>query len=146
MEHFAEEDRELEVGEMLNNIGIIRRKQGRWDEAVESLEESLRIFVRREDKAREAQARGNLASVYASLKRREDAEEAWSAAAAAFQDLGDRQKQGDTLMALGVSMFKSGRRQEGLATYQAGMALIEKPTLLQRIYRFLLMLQTRILG
>jgi tetratricopeptide (TPR) repeat protein len=110
------------------------------------LEEAHRVFVRMEDQSREAQALGNLASVYASLKRREDAEQAWSTAANLFQELGDRQKQGETLMALGISMFKSKRRQEGFATYQAGMSLIEKPTLLQRIYRFLLLVQTRLLG
>ena len=138
MEYFAEQGREVEVGEIL--------KQGRWDEALESLEEAHRLFVRLEDKSREAQALGNLASVYASLKRREDAEKSWSIAASLFQELGDRQKQGETLMALGTSLFKSKRRQEGLATYQSGMGLLEKPTLIQRFYRFLLMLQTRLLG
>ena len=36
---------------------------------------------------------GNLGSVYASLKRREDAEKSWSMAASIFQELGERQKQ-----------------------------------------------------
>lgn len=145
MEHFAEEDRKVEVGEALNNIGIIRRKQGRWEDALASLEEAHRVFVRLGDKSREAQSLGNLASVYAAMKRREDAERAWGEAAVLFQDLEDRQKQGDTLIALGLSMFKSGRRQEGLSTYQAGLTLVERPTLLQRIYRILLVIQTRIL-
>ena len=146
MESFAEEDQEAEVGEMLNNIGIIRRKQGRWEEALDSLEEAQRLFVRIDDQARQAQALGNLASVYASMKRREDAERSWGVAASIFQELGDRQKQGDTLLALGLSMFRSGRRQEGLATYQAGIGMVEHPTLLQRIYRILLVIQTRIFG
>ncbi len=60
------------------------------------------------------------------MKRRADAERAWGKAAVLFQDLEDRQKQGDTLIALGL-MFKSGRRQEGLSTYQAGLALVERP-------------------
>ena len=33
-----------------------------------------RLFVRLEDKSREAQSLGNLGSVYASLKRRDEAE------------------------------------------------------------------------
>lgn len=142
MEHFAEDGREVEAGEMLNNIGIIRRKQSRWEEACAALEEAHRTFVRAEDKSREAQALGNLASVYASLKRREDAEKAWVTASSLFDELGDRQKQGDTMMALGLSLFKSGQRQEGLATYQAGMAMVEKPTLTQRLYKFLLRMQS----
>lgn len=146
MEHFAEDGREAEVGEMLNNIGIIRRKQGRWEEALDALQEAHRLFVRIGDKVREAQALGNLASVYASLKRREEAEESWVTAASIFQELGEDQKQGDTLMALGVSMFKSGRRQAGLTTYQAGMDLVEQPTILQRIYKVLFTIQARVLG
>ena len=43
MEYFAEQGREIEVGEILNNIGIIRRKQGRWEDALESLEEAQQI-------------------------------------------------------------------------------------------------------
>ena len=31
MEYFAEQGREIEVGEILNNIGIIRRKQGQTE-------------------------------------------------------------------------------------------------------------------
>ena len=61
-------------------------------------------------------------------------------------ELGDGQKQGDTLLALGISMFKSGRRQEGFATYQAGLSLLEKPTIMQRLYRLLLAIQVRLLG
>ena len=145
MEHFAEEGREVEVGEMLNNIGIIRRKQSRWEEALEALEEAQRTFVRLDDKNREAQALGNLASVYASLKRRDDAERAWATAASIFEELGERQKQGDTMMALGMSMFRSGRRQEGLATYQAGISMVDKPTFMQRFYRILLRVQSYVL-
>ncbi len=31
LEHFAEAGREVEAGEMLNKIAIIRRKQSRWE-------------------------------------------------------------------------------------------------------------------
>lgn len=146
LEHFAAEGREAEAGEMLNNIGVIRRRQGKWEEACEALEEARRTFVRLEDRAREARALGNLASAYAALKRLEEAEHAWREAAVIFQELGDRQNQGETLLALGIAMFKSGRRQEGLATYQAGLSLLEHPTFLQRLYRLLLLIQVRVLG
>ncbi|HPD40421.1 MAG TPA: hypothetical protein PLD43_02555, partial [Anaerolineae bacterium] len=63
LEHFAEEGREIEAGEMLNNIALIRRKQSRWDEAIASLEEARRVFVRLGDKSREAQALGNLREI-----------------------------------------------------------------------------------
>jgi tetratricopeptide (TPR) repeat protein len=63
LEHFAEDGREVEAGEMLNNIGIIRRKQGHWEAAREAIEEARRIFVRLEDKSREAQAQGNLGGI-----------------------------------------------------------------------------------
>ena len=146
LEHFSEEEREVEAGEMLNNIGVIRRKQSRWEEALEALQEAHRIFVRLEDLSRQAQALGNMAGIYASLKQQDKAIESWRMASAIFSELGDHQKQGETLMAIGVSLFKSGQRQAGLAAYQAGLEMLEKPTLMQKFSRMLMTLQARLLG
>ena len=144
LEHFAEDGREVEAGEMLNNIGVIRRKQSRWEDALEVLEEAHRIFVRVEDRSREAQALGNMASVYASLKQQEKAIESWRKAAAIFAALDDRQNQGETFIAIGLSLFKSGQRQEGLAAYQAGLDMLERPTVMQKFSRTMMALQARL--
>jgi tetratricopeptide (TPR) repeat protein len=111
---------------------------------LDSLEEAHRLFVRLDDLSREGQTLGNMASVYAATKRREEANKAWSEAASIFQEVGDRQKQADTMMALGISLFKSGQRQEGLATYRAGMTMAENPTFVQKVYQILLTIQVRL--
>ncbi len=145
LEHFSEESREVEAGEMLNNIGVIRRKQSRWEDALTALEEAQRIFVRLGDRSREAQALGNIASIHASLKQQEQAIEAWRKAAGIFAELDDRQNQGETFIAIGLSLFKSGERQEGLAAYQAGLDMLERPSVMQKFTRSLMSLQARFL-
>jgi len=127
-------------------LGIIRRKQGRWEEALETLSEAQRVFVRLEDKKREAEVVGNLGGIHASRGEREEAIKQWRRAGSLFEELGDQQRQGETFLALGLALFKSSERQAGLATYQIGLQLLERPTLIQRITRWLLTLQTRILG
>ena len=49
-------------------------------------------------------------------------------------------------MALGLALFKWGRRQEGLVAYQAGLQTVEKPTAMQKLSRTLLAIQARVLG
>jgi tetratricopeptide (TPR) repeat protein len=80
------------------------------------------------------------------MGRRDEAIEVWRAAIVLFDELEDRQHQGDTLLTLGVALFKSGQREAGLATYQAGLQLLEHPTVMQQVTRTLLAIQTRILG
>ncbi|HHH41039.1 MAG TPA: tetratricopeptide repeat protein, partial [Chloroflexi bacterium] len=65
-------------------------------------------------------------------------------AAHIFQELGDRQRAGETLCALGVFYFKRGRRQEALAAYEAGVLLLEHPTGPQKTLRRLLKLRRRL--
>ena len=146
LEHFSEEGREIEAGEMLNNIAVIRRKQSRWEDALASIKEAYRIFERAEDKSRMAQTLGNMASIYASLKRLDEAIASWRTAANIFAELGDREKQGETMMALGVSLFKSGQRQEGYGAYYAGLQITDNPTAKQKLVRMFLALQARVLG
>jgi hypothetical protein len=50
------------------------------------------------------------------------------------------------MMALGVSLFKAGQRQEGLATYRAGITMAESPTFMQKLYQVLLTIQVRLFG
>jgi hypothetical protein len=60
--------------------------------------------------------------------------------------LGDRQHQGETLLALGVQMWKTGDRSGGLATYEAGLHTMDEPSPGQKALRGLLDLRTKLLG
>ncbi len=49
-------------------------------------------------------------------------------------------------MALGVQEWKEGDRSDGLATYEAGLQTLKKPTVSQKALRGLLGLRNRLLG
>lgn len=145
-EMFAAEGNEIEAAEMMNNLGVVHRMQGEWDQAIETLEEAQAIFVRLGDGGHEAQTLGNLGGLYASKGERDKAKECLRQAADIFAELGDHQLQGETLLALGVQRWKTGDRSGGLATYEAGLQVLQKPTVGQRALRNLFNLRTRLLG
>jgi tetratricopeptide (TPR) repeat protein len=145
-EEFAAEGNDTEVAEMVNNLGVIYRMQGQWDEAITALEEARATFVRLGDRSREAQTLGNLGGLYASKGERDKAQECLRQAADIFADLGDEQRHGETLLALGVQEWKTGDRSGGLASYEAGLHTLEKPTAGQRALRSLFGLRDKLLG
>jgi tetratricopeptide (TPR) repeat protein len=145
-EAFAAEGNEVDAAEMVNNLGIIHRMQGQWDEAIAALDEAREAFVRLDDRSREAQALGNLGGLYASKGDRDKSAEYLRQAADIFSELGDGQRLGETLQALGVQRWKTGDRGGGLATYEAGLHSLEKPTVSQKTLRGLLGLRNRLMG
>lgn len=145
-EMFAAEGDKVEAAEMLNNLGVVHRMERDWEKAIAALEDAREAFAALGDHSREAQVLGNLGGLYASQGQREAATECLRGAADAFAELGDDQRRGETLLALGVQKWKSGDRQEGLVTYQAGLEMLEKPSAGQKALRGLLHLRTRLLG
>ncbi|MFQ6101857.1 MAG: tetratricopeptide repeat protein [Anaerolineae bacterium] len=142
---FAAEGNEIEAAEMVNNLGVIYRLHGKWDEAIAALDEARAAFARLGDRSREAQALGNLGGLYASKGERDEAQGCLRQAADIFAELGEAQHQGETLLALGVQMWKAGDRSGGLATYEAGLRTLQRPTTSQKTLRTLLGLRTRLL-
>jgi tetratricopeptide (TPR) repeat protein len=145
-EIFAAEENEIEAAVTANNLGVIYRLQGKWDESIAALDEAKAAFARLGDRNREAQALGNLGGLYASKRERDKAKECLRQAADIFAELDDAQCQGETLLALGVQMWKTGDRSSGLAIYEAGLRSLEKPTTGQKALRSLSSLRTRLLG
>jgi len=136
----------VEAAEMLNNLGITYRMRHEWDKAISALEQAQSAFAELDDRSREAQVLGNLGGLYASQGQREKAKASLREAADIFADLGDAQRHGETLLALGVQQWKAGNRKDGLATYQAGLETLERPSAGQKALRGLLNLRTRLLS
>ena len=145
-EVFAAEENEIEVAEMVNNLGVVYRLQDKWDEAIAALEDARATFAKLGDRNREAQTLGNLGGLYADKNERDKAKESLRQAADIFAELGDEERQGETLLALGVQLWKTGDRSRGLATYEAGLQILPKPTVKQKTVRNLLRMRTRLLG
>jgi len=145
-ELFSAEGRDVEAAEMLNNLGVVYRLAQKWEQARTALEEARVAFERLGDRDREAQALGNLGGLLASQGERLRAQEYLKRAAEIFAELGDTQRHGETLLALGAQMWKAGDRRGGMAAYEAGLMLLERPTAQQKALRGLLRLRTRLLG
>jgi tetratricopeptide (TPR) repeat protein len=145
-ELFAAEGDGVEAAEMLNNLGVVYRLTQQWDQAQMALEEAKAAFARLGDRNREAQVLGNLGALLAGQGDRLRAQEYLRRAAEVFEELEDMQRQGEALVSLGEQMWKAGDRQGGLATYQAGLLLLEKPSAQQRLARGLLKRLNRLLG
>jgi tetratricopeptide (TPR) repeat protein len=145
-EMFTAEENEIEAAEMVNNLGVIYRSQDKWDEAIAALEEARAAFVKLGDRSREAQTLGNLGGLYAEKRDREKAQESLRQAADIFKEIGDVQHQGETLVSLAEQQMKTGKRQEGVATYMAGVQLQKKPPFRQKAMRSLFGLYARLLS
>jgi len=144
-ELFAAEGSDVEAAEMLNNLGVVYRLTSQWDQAQAALEEARAAFARLGDRSREGQALGNLGALLASQGDRLRAQEYLRQAAEIFGELGDTQRQGETMLALGTQMWKAGDRRGGLAAYEAGLLMLEKPTVQQKALRGLLRWRSRLL-
>ncbi|MGB9774940.1 MAG: tetratricopeptide repeat protein [Anaerolineae bacterium] len=143
-EQFAAEGNDAEAAEMLNNQGVVYRVLHRWEEARAALEEARAVFARIGDRHREAQALGNLGGLLASRGDSLRAQEYLRQAADLFTELGDNQRRAETLLALGVQMWKAGDRWGGIAAYQAGLEMLERPTPQQKTLRGLIRLASQL--
>lgn len=145
-EGFLAAGKPLDAAEMLNNQGVVHRMEGRLDEAAEMLKQAGEQFRSAGDISRAAQTQANLAPILSKQKRYQEAVTAYRSAIEDFGTLGDKPRQGETMMALGVLQFDNGERDLGLANYEAGIMMIEKPTGQQKRLRQLLKLRRSLPG
>jgi tetratricopeptide (TPR) repeat protein len=146
LEKFEQSSQMLEVGEVLNNIGVICRIEGRLDESARSLERAKELFQTLGDRSREAQTLGNLAPLYRKQGLVEKALEAYSEASTLFKSLNDSDREGEILMALGILEFDLGRRSAGILDYEVGLGKILHPTGHQKRLHTLLQIRKFLFG
>lgn len=106
---YAAEKDDAGRGEMLNNIGVVRRLLGQPEAARAALTEAETLFAGLGDKVRQGQALGNLADVHAQTKDRTAAARAYSSAAQLFAEAGDGEKQAQVLRALSLLRLRQGQ-------------------------------------
>ncbi|NDJ53762.1 MAG: tetratricopeptide repeat protein [Chloroflexi bacterium] len=142
---FESADDHLGAAEMLNNIGVVHRVEGRTKEAAEALEKSRLAFQQAGDRNREAQALGNLAPLYISMEEHDKAFETYTDAAAIFEEIGENDLAGETLIAQGLHQFNQGNRMVGIGLYEKGLTHLSQPTMQQKMLRSMLKLRMRLL-
>src|SRR5688572_21644501 len=134
------------AAEMKVNIGLVHRSLGQSQQALELMQEALRLFQEKHDKLRTAHVLGNMGGVYLALNDKEKAENAYRDAARIFQDLGETEFRSDTLEALGRLQLTSGKYLEGALNYQTALSGRKNLSFTQRIILALSNFISRMLG
>ena len=99
-----------------NNISWILMKLGRYEEALEALEEARRAFVEMGDVGSVAQLNETRARVFLAQERYSDAEKLALSSASVLERGGEHSLLSDTLQTLGIAQARQGRHTAALAT------------------------------
>lgn len=133
-------------GEMLNNIGVLRRLLGQPDAARAALTEAEELFGRLGDAGRQGQALGNLADVHAQVGDRTAAARAYSTAAQLFAAAGDGEKQAQVLRALSLLRLRQGQFVVAMMHMEQSLSARPRVGLFGWIFRSMLRFALRLFG
>jgi DNA-binding SARP family transcriptional activator/tetratricopeptide (TPR) repeat protein len=106
----------------LNDLGGVRRKQGRYEEASAYIQQSLTAWREVADRHGEAAALNNLALLHEKQGRYHEALACHEESLSIRRDVGDRHGQAISLGNLGNLHEKQGRFDEALACHQQALA------------------------
>ncbi len=134
------------AAEMSNNICVALLQAGRPAEALDAVRPTPALFAALGDQLRTAQAYGNLAAALEATGDAEQAERNYQQAAEMFARSGEQEGRAQTLKALSQLQLKKGKTIEAVASMQASMEGSARLTLGQRFLRWLMKIQSRLLG
>ncbi len=131
--------------EMLNNIGVIQRVQGKLETAVSSLTQAADLFAQINDTGRQAQAQGNLGDLYASQKKYTEAARHYSNASAQFAQINEKEKQAQVLRALSLMELRRGQYLPAIMRMQESLQARPHLSIPQHLFKWLLRFATKLL-
>jgi len=103
--------------------GLLSHRVSEHDAALPELERALELWAAAGDKAGEASALANLASVYVDTGRLAEAEDGFFRAAALAREAGDRRLEGSIANNLGIVFRNLGRFAETKEHYERALAI-----------------------
>lgn len=134
------------AAEMANNSSVAWLQANVPGLALEAVEGTDSIFAMAGETRLHAMAVGNKAAALDALGRLDEAAELYEQSAEILQDIGEDELRAYILQALSKIQFRTGRQFEALATMQAGVDGIQRPSLRQRILKRLLQIPMNSLG
>lgn len=143
---YAEAGEAAGRGEVLNNIGVIRRVQREWEAAIAAFREAEEIFAETGDENRRAQVLGNLGDLYATQGEREKAARHYSDAAELMAQSGDREKQADLLRTLSLLRLRQRRVMEAMVLMEQSLSTRPRLNPMQRLFRGLIRFAMGLMG
>lgn len=136
----------LMAAEMANNLSVALLQAGDPQGAWQAVEGTAILFSQAGDRKRQALALGNQAAALEALQRPEEAEQAYWLSAEILKDLGETDLRLSVMQSISAMQLRSGRQLQAVATMQAGIENIEKPTPKQRLLKRLLNVPMKMIG
>ncbi len=110
------------IQRIMSNIGEVHRVAGHFEDALKSFRECLAFSEKRQQKQAIAFSHGNIASVYNSLNRFEEAIPIFEKSIEEFKELGDTFMVGGYLRELAVSFIELGQLDKARETLELVLA------------------------
>jgi len=129
---------ELNAAEMKNNQSVALLKAGKAKDALRATEGTEQIFADAGDLRRQAIAVGNRAAALEGLKKWNEALAEYDRAASIFEQAGAGDMHSVVRKAAANLNLKRGRFTDSQLDIYDSLRLVEKPTLTQRIMKFLI--------
>ena len=128
----------LSAAEMNNNRSVALLKAGDPSLALEAVEGTASMFADHGDSRRQALAFGNEAAARDALGQVEEAERMYRESADILGQIGEDDLQAAVLRSISELQLRSGRHFEAVASMQAGLDGLDRPSAKQRLIRKLL--------
>ena len=136
----------LMAAEMSNNASVAFLKQNQAESAYQAALGTPEIFAQAQDVRREGLAQGNLAAALEGLGRLDEALEAYERSAELLKSAGDLDTRLYVMQALSALQLRTGKQFQAVATMQAGLEGVSRPSPKQRLLKKLLELPTKLLN
>jgi tetratricopeptide (TPR) repeat protein len=144
--HYLEENNENLTAQVANDIGVVYTVMQRWQEAEKSLDEAYNLFTKLQDYSGEAQALGNLGSLFRAKGDLKAAAANLQLSADRFHLVGDTERRAMTLKVLSMVRLSQFRFLQALAAYDAALACTPNPSGWQKFLRKLFAIPLRMLS
>ena len=128
----------LLAAEMKNNMSVALLQAGRPSEALEAAQGTDQIFAGANDKKRQAMALGNQAAALEALHRPEEALALYERSAEIFAEAGEGDLRAVVMKSAAAIKLKSGKVRESAFRMMGALEAKEKPSLFERILKFIL--------
>ncbi len=143
---YRDQDDPLNAAEMENNRSVALLQAKDAPGALQAALDTDKVFAAAGDKRRQALALGNQAAALAALNRLDEAEAAYIQSGDLLKELGETDLRASVMQSLSQIQLRTGRQLEALATMQAGVTGVKKPSLRQRFLKRLLEIPSKFLN
>lgn len=136
----------LLAAEMANNASVAFLQADEAQAALNAVAGTEETFAQAGDRAKQGMAMGNRAAALEALDRLSEAEQDYELAADLLKEAGEDDLHANIMQSLSALQLRMGRQLEALATMQAGLEGVKKPSPRQRMLKRLLNVPFEILN